>query len=423
MLFFVLKLHKNKTPGVNILYNKFHTVILPLYVKLYYFVSNNNWHFFFSGHRVLPAECEGTADFLLIFDKLFDSFNGHSYKYDSKIYKTCIRKNSPHFQLWDDLLPILESIKFKSIIKKNGVDQIKYEMIPSIKNWISNIKTFKEIWEYLSSNHNITSLVTRNFNQDPLENFFSSIRSNGVTNINPNCNQFINAFKTLIVNNYNTAHSAGANCEEDYNTTMQSLSYLIVKRHDDSHTADFACNINSLLSVMTEIEKNDSLLHAESKKYVTGYVIKKSKTKIFKKCANCLNKLCRSSVDVNSFNYEIDYNKKSLFHPSDGFIRLMNKLYYVIVAFLRDNPISKFFKNDIKFYIDSACDFSIITCEKHKVDLIDFICNLSIKLIVHSWCLGVNRLLIGKITNFDRNDQIKKQAYEYYCKRKRFFNK
>lgn len=59
---------------------------------------------------------------------------------------------------------------------------------------------------------------------------------------------------------------------------MQSLSCLIGSNRADSNTVDFACNIDSLLSVMTEIKKNDSLLHAESKKYVTGYVIKKSKS-------------------------------------------------------------------------------------------------------------------------------------------------
>ncbi|XP_026743754.1 uncharacterized protein LOC113505320 isoform X2 [Trichoplusia ni] len=365
----------------------------------------------FSGkHGILPAECEGTADFLLIFDKLFDSFNGHSYQDDSKMYKSCVKKNSPHFQLWDDLLPTLESIRFKSISKKNGIDQIKYEMIPSIKNWILNIKTFKEMWEYLSSNYKITNLITRNFNQDPLENFFSSIRSNGVRNINPNCYQFINAYKTLIVNNYNSPHSAGANCEEDYNSVMQSLSCLIGSNRADSNTVDFACNIDSLLSVMTEIKNNDSLLHAESKKYVTGYVIKKSKTKVFKSCTNCVNNLCRSSADLESFNYEIDYTKRSLFHPSDKFIDLMNNMYYVIVACLRNNPTSKCLKDEIKFYIDCACDFNIITCRKHKGDLIDFIINLSIKLIVHSWCLGVNRLLNGKTRCFDRNDQIKEKV-------------
>ncbi|KAM3964326.1 uncharacterized protein ACR2FA_001294 [Aphomia sociella] len=44
---------------------------------------------FLARHGVLPAECQDTADFLLIFDKLFDSFNGHSYQTDAKKYKCC----------------------------------------------------------------------------------------------------------------------------------------------------------------------------------------------------------------------------------------------------------------------------------------------------------------------------------------------
>lgn len=156
---------------------------------------------------MLPEECQGTADFLLIFDKLFDSFNGHSYKLSDKLYRQCLKNNSPHFQLWDDLIPILESIKFKSVVKKNGSESIKYESIPSVKNWVQNIKTFKEKWHYLISKHDVKNLITRNFNQDPLENFFSGIRSNGIRNVNPTCNQFCNAFKTLIINNFNSSHS------------------------------------------------------------------------------------------------------------------------------------------------------------------------------------------------------------------------
>lgn len=97
----------------------------------------------------------------------------------------------------------------------------------------------------------------------------------------------------------------------------------------------------------------------------------------------------------------------------------MNNMYYVIVACLQDNPTSKCLKDQIKYFIDFACDFSIITCERHRVDLVDFICNLCIKVIVYSWCLGVNRLLNGKISNFDRNDHVKKQASGYYNKRRK----
>lgn len=147
--------------------------------------------FFVSGHKVLPEECH----FLVILDKLFDTFIGHSYQLSSKPYKQCLKTNSPHFQLWDTLIPILESIKFKSIIRKNGCESIKYESVPSVRNWIQNMKTFKEMFHYLVTEHNIINFVTCNFNQDPLENFFSGIRSNGIRNINPTCNQFCNAFK------------------------------------------------------------------------------------------------------------------------------------------------------------------------------------------------------------------------------------
>ncbi|KAM3967912.1 uncharacterized protein ACR2FA_011463 [Aphomia sociella] len=50
---------------------------------------------FLARHGVLPAECQDTADFLLIFDKLFDSFNGHSYQTDAKKYK-CLGRPRCH---------------------------------------------------------------------------------------------------------------------------------------------------------------------------------------------------------------------------------------------------------------------------------------------------------------------------------------
>ncbi|XP_022835337.1 uncharacterized protein LOC111362823 [Spodoptera litura] len=104
------------------------------------------------GHAILPVECQQTADFLLIFDQLFDSFNGHSYQTSTKKYKSCFKNNSLHIQLWNDLLPVLESIKFQSNTHNNHLGNVdKFESIPSIKNWIHNIKTFKEMWVDLNT--------------------------------------------------------------------------------------------------------------------------------------------------------------------------------------------------------------------------------------------------------------------------------
>ncbi|XP_050559419.1 uncharacterized protein LOC126912240 isoform X6 [Spodoptera frugiperda] len=372
---------------------------------------------FLSKHNILPDECQGTADFLLVFDKLFDSFNGHSYEGSPKKYKQCLKYNSPHFQLWNEMLPILESIKFESVVRKNDSVLIKHESIPSIKNWIHNIKTFKEMWLHVNVDYKIKNLLTRNFNQDPLENFFSSIRSNGVRNINPNCNQFMNAYKTLLINNFNSVHSVRANCEDDFNKSFQSFFNLIANKPDLPDNDDFACDIDALLMVMNEIKINDSLIYKESKKYVAGYIIKKIKTNVFRTCKTCMRDLCRSEVDVQSFNYEVDYTKKSLFHPSDNFHNLMADIYHLIVACLRDCPESNVLYKKIKFMINCACDYNIITCIKHKELLIECINNLAIKLIIHSWCTGVNRILKGKIMTFDKNDHVKQQAYDYFKKK------
>lgn len=371
-----------------------------------------------SGHNILPAECEDTADLLLIFDKLFDSFNGHSYHDTAKVLKSCLKNNSPHFHFWYEVLPVLETMVFKTIKKKSdGTEVIKYEKIPSLQNWIHNIKTFMEMWKYLNEKYKIRNIITRNFNQDPLENFFCCIRSNGIRNVNPTCLQFMNAFKTLLINNFNSPHSVHANCENDDNQSIQSLTSLLTNKIYSNNSNDFACNIDDLLIVMTEIKTNDTSnkVHVEAKKYVAGYIIKKCKSMKCKNCTQCSNDLLRSEKDLQSFNYEIDYTKKYLFHACDPFIDLLNEIYYMIITCLRQAPETQNLINKIIFFVKCRCDFeSVIKCKTHKADLIDFIINLAIKLIVNSWCTGINRILNGKICKFDRNDSIKLQALNYY---------
>ncbi|CAH2105412.1 unnamed protein product [Euphydryas editha] len=369
---------------------------------------------FLAKRKILPAECEETADFLFIMDKLFDSLNGHSYQGDAKIYKECLKNNSPHFGFWNELVPIFQSMEFVKDINKNGTEEIKLEKVPSLKNWVHNMETFKEMWEYLNKKHNVTSLLTRNFNQDPLENFFCNIRSNGVRNVNPTYIQFINAFKTLLVNNLNSPHSLGANCEQDDNSAILSLKNLLTRKQEPPIISQ-SYDIDQLLILMDEIKNNYSNIHEESKKYVAGYIIKKCKTNIFKNCRKCKNDFINNEVGVNSFIYEIDYTKKSLFHPSKNIVNLLDEMYYMIVACLREAPESDCPIEKMRFFIDCNCNYNVISCEKHKSSLIYYISYLAINIIIHSWCKNVNRILDGKITSFDENNPIKVQAFDY-CK-------
>ncbi|CAK1597574.1 unnamed protein product [Parnassius mnemosyne] len=248
---------------------------------------------FLASHKILPTECQDTASFLLMFDKLFDSFNGHTYSGTEKKFTGCLKNVSPHVSLWKELVTIIKSIKFITVIKnKDGTEKVKYEKVPSTLNWAGNIETFLEMWEMLQKEHNVTSLLTRNFNQDPLENFFCCIRSNGVRNTNPTCAQFINAYKTLLVNNLSSPHSVNANCEADDNKCLQSLSYLLKSTTDSVPQEE---NINFNIDLLIEKwnkacdEDQHNIIHNESKRYVAGYIIKRCQTKIFKSCKVCKN--------------------------------------------------------------------------------------------------------------------------------------
>ncbi|KAE9537635.1 hypothetical protein AGLY_006658 [Aphis glycines] len=69
-------------------------------------------------------------------------------------------------------------------------------------------------WEFWHKTFEVLNSM-KNFNQDPIENFFGSIRNHGIRNINPTPANFISSFKSLVIKNLTSSHSIGTNCEED----------------------------------------------------------------------------------------------------------------------------------------------------------------------------------------------------------------
>lgn len=97
---------------------------------------------------------------------------------------------------------------------------------PSLKNWIFSLQSLRYLWDNLK--RHFPSLSPRVFNQDPIENYFSCIRSHGVFNTNATCSSFISSTKTLLINNFVSPRSAGANCETDESgDVLASLRHFI----------------------------------------------------------------------------------------------------------------------------------------------------------------------------------------------------
>ncbi|KAL6952139.1 hypothetical protein U1Q18_050565 [Sarracenia purpurea var. burkii] len=71
----------------------------------------------FAAGTQLPKEASDTAHFLHFFDKLFDSCNSSVLKEHGsrgKLLREAVSKNSGHHKVWNDSLPVLNSIKFKT---------------------------------------------------------------------------------------------------------------------------------------------------------------------------------------------------------------------------------------------------------------------------------------------------------------------
>ncbi|KAG6444155.1 hypothetical protein O3G_MSEX003213 [Manduca sexta] len=137
-------------------------------------------------------------------------------------------------------------------------------------------------------------MLTKNFNQDPLENFFGNIRSYGSRNIAPNTMDFEGAFKALLISNYNDPHSKNANCAEDLNVCLQTLDfYLEEKVNDTVVPEDNVIHINSDILSFDEPQNND----AGQSNYVCGWVLKKTLTNVIKGCQICKKTLLEKELN------------------------------------------------------------------------------------------------------------------------------
>lgn len=85
----------------------------------------------------MNQKAEDTATLCLFFDKLFDSVNGSYDKVvDGKIFRTAVKPNSPHHQLWRESLKVFDTMYFVNPVSKER----SKPQPPTLKNWVKTIK-------------------------------------------------------------------------------------------------------------------------------------------------------------------------------------------------------------------------------------------------------------------------------------------
>lgn len=371
----------------------------------------------------LPEECRQLVDITVLLNNLFDSLNVCTLHIpDGKVYKGAVKKNSPHHKLWNESKKVLKTTKF--IQKKISGNKIRLmeTTVPSIKNLIRTIEGMEAIWQVLSKKFGLDAMLTRNFNQDPVENFFGNIRSYGVRNNAPNTISFEGAFKALLLNNYSAPHSSRANCEEDGSNCLQNLDFFLREDipNETSDISEKSIPYNEDICVDLSLTQED----AGQRNYVCGWVLTKCLKNVCKSCQQCRQTLLSNNrtTRTNAFIRAKEYcNKNWLCYPSQDAENCFRDVQNVCKSFLKQNVPKKEVKKTIIIYCDLFVDYPF-KCVTHKDLLKEYFLKCTINVIVYSWCRTVNRILSGKI-KYEGEEDIKKSAADYYNKHKHYKNR
>lgn len=362
---------------------------------------------------VAPNECtidheaSQTAELLLFFDKLFDSVNGNDVRPQlGKELRSAISSKSQHILFWDAAIDILRSMYFKS------PNSNKTSVPPSL-NWIFSLRGLKCIWKRLQED-GFKYLLPRRLNQDPLENFFGCIRSHGVRNTNPTCNSFVSSFKSLLINNFLSPHSAGCNCQAEDGSAgvLDTFKTFVTENEEISFIPP---EVHTPVFESSSIVRKSSFLGQCTKAYVAGYVASKICIKT-KSCLQCRNLLTSTNLSCDAVIVSRAYHPGLLKTPSTNFMKYFQIIVHKITETI-PATIALYGVKQRLIQIVMATEMpSTLFCEQHK-DLISFLIRLSVNIILFSYVKDVNRHLNGQNARQESADALKSLANKVSNKR------
>ena len=306
-----------------------HTVAAALYTHI--------------SSETLPQDAEGTAEFIDLFDNLFDCLNSSTFS-TPVILRKPITLDSTHLTFLQEVLSVINSIQF---FEPEKGQKIKFK-IKCIQGWKTTINTVIQLWKKLSVGDGASKqpifLMTRRLNQDCLENFFGYIRHRNNNCDRPTSIQFQRAFRRLFCQLYLT-DSPGKNCEEDPCKILLETSLHEAReiKYDTATTSahnPLFCNIYSF-----DLSLSDhSLLETNATTYVAGFLLKKCFA--IYNCQECNNNLSVTSMTSLS-QIQCDFKAYSLKHGELGSLVFLAKnlcnifliwnkcLYFILKKFIR----------------------------------------------------------------------------------------
>ncbi|XP_015840038.1 transposable element P transposase [Tribolium castaneum] len=367
----------------------------------------------------VDAEGVHTGDFILFIDELFDSLNSNNaHAPSNKPLKSGFRRNSPHEEFWRNAIKVLETVRWYNLEKGINVK------IPSIINLIKTLKGFIEIKRRLTAR--VSYVLSREINQDCLENFFASLRGHGRFNKSPDVAHFVSSFKALLVNNFFSRHSPRANCEEDFSTGVLGTLRCFLTGEEIAGISSLENEDLAIPSAEgnTQLHQQKSRVAKATIAYVAGYVAKKI-LQNYGQCEECVKMLTHSDGDVPMAVIEArQYRLSTLTKPGSYLYFVTSECVSRLLFYIPRICYKQFISVLLRELINSELDFNVLNCNIHPT-LGNSVVEFQIRVMLFYWAKQINLILKGNRNEFLKNktlratDPIKVHAHNMYLKRKK----
>jgi hypothetical protein len=252
-------------------------------------------------------DCPPTAEFISIFDRVFDIFNSRSLL--CKGFKAPISRSN-----WEEINVFLESAKmFISQLKDvSGKLLTTTKLKMGFLGFVFNINSLQLlIPRLLSQDSPQKYFCTVRLSQDHLEMFFTAVRQRGGFNNNPSCLSFRRTYKALL-SHAGVSLLPNSNCiaqDDTYLMTIPKIPIEIDPQDDDEMPN---LDVSDTLSTFCE-----GILE-----YIAGWVVRKISKKI--DCKICLLSLVRSVHSTDPMPILISLkNNGGLVCPSNSVVTVI----------------------------------------------------------------------------------------------------
>ena len=237
----------------------------------------------------LPPAAYGTVELINNFDQIFDCLNSSNLN-DVKPARRAITETSKHHELLTEMIKFVSSITvIDPTLNKDVTNRLK-----CLRGLVLTLHGTLALWKELHDNQSLKFLLTRRLNQDPLENFFGTIRQQGRNSDNPTPLQFTRAFRTLFFDNI-LVPSASGNCMGDIDSFLvQATSQTMLPVADTVQSQPLDLDTTDYKSA--EMENNVISMNAIT--YVAGYLLRKCLEKHI--CDTCTKELVNNELDSSS---------------------------------------------------------------------------------------------------------------------------